>query len=250
MLVSASALLVHISQSLRTSAYPLLAAACEHDHSTGGADLTLADCLAPATACSRSGDGMSCVVSGSALCAARDADDALHSIFDGGPCRRAIRSATAIALVALAADLEIATSEGDRWMSAEAYFARIDVNAKGGPPTQGRVLRARLPLAGAGGFQRLSHSTYGDGAISAICLAAVRRSDGDVRLVFGGVSPRPYRVYTSVEEEAMAGGLDADAIAGLADRALLDAEADPRSTARVDAAAGLLRHAIQEIASS
>ena len=56
-----------------------------------------------------------------------------------------------------------------------------------------------------------------------VSLAATRRTDGEVRLVLGGVSPRPYRVYTSVEEEAMSGGLDGETIISLAERALLDA---------------------------
>ncbi len=49
--------------------------------------------------------------------------------------------------------------------------------------------------------------------------------DGDVRIVLGGVAPRPWRVNTSVEEDVSSGGLDDEAIATLADRALLRREA-------------------------
>ena len=76
----------------------------------------------------------------------------------------------------------------------------------------------------------------------------MRRADGEVRLVLGGVSPRPYRVYTSVEEEAMSGGLDEDAIAGLAERALLDAEPLSMNGEKMEVAAALLRDAITVIA--
>ncbi len=250
--ISATARLADIAaaDALVRSSYSLLAAACEHEQAIADADATLADCIAPATTCVRVGDGVMCALNGSATCAARDPGSDLHSIFDGGPCRRANRSAAAVALVALEAELEIAAPDGNRMVSAEEFFALTDPNATAGRPTDLRVLSARVPPAAAGGFQRLSLSAGSDAGVSAICLAAVQRTDGDVRLVLGGVSPRPYRAYTSVEEETMAGGLDEEAIAGLADRALLDAEADPRSARKVDAAAGLLRDAIQEIASS
>jgi xanthine dehydrogenase YagS FAD-binding subunit len=81
-----------------------------------------------------------------------------------------------------------------------------------------------------------------------VSLAAVRRTDGEVRLVLGGVAPRPYRIYTSVEEEATSGGLDEETIAGLAERALLDAQPLPKNGYKLDLAASLLRDAIRELA--
>ena len=248
--ISATARLVDVAaDSWVRSSYPLLASACERDLAIGAADATLAESLAPATACRRVADGVMCALNGSATCAARDPGSDLHSIIDGGPCWRAFRSATAVALVALEAELEISTLDGSQWRSAEQFFASADGALSAEPRTNEMVLAARLSPVAAGGYQRLAPLEV-ETAESGVCLAAVRRADGDVRLVLGGVCPRPYRVYNSVEEEAMAGGLDEEAIAGLADRALLDAEADSRSTARVDAAAELLRVAIREIASS
>jgi CO/xanthine dehydrogenase FAD-binding subunit len=66
--------------------------------------------------------------------------------------------------------------------------------------------------------------------------------------VLGGVSPRPYRIYTSVEEEAASGGLDEETIAGLAERALLDAAPLSRNEYKVALAASLLRDAIRDLA--
>ncbi len=248
MFVSASADLVHLAQVLATSRYPLLAAACEHAHAMAATAATLAESLAPATACTRAGEGMWCAVNGSDRCAARDVSAALHSIFDGGPCRLINRSVIAAALVALEADLEVAATDGTRTMSADEYFALADANTAAPRPADLRVVGAHLPAAAADGLQRLFLPPHSAAGASVISLAAVQRSDGDVRLVLGGVFPRPYRVYNSVEEETMAGGLDEDAIAGLADRALLDAEIDPRSAGRVDVAAALLRDAITAIA--
>ncbi len=250
MRVSGSALLAQIAQALASSPYPLLAEACKHEHAMAAAHATLSDCLVHTTNCIRTTDAMRCAVSGSGRCAARDPGDALHSIFDGGPCRLANRSAAAVALVALEAELEVAAPDVTRMMSAEEFFALSDSNATGRPTSHLRMVSATLPAAAAGGFQRFFTAAAPNAAAVGLSLAAVRRADGDVRLVLGGVSPRPYRVYTSVEEEAMAGGLDEDTIAGLADRALLDAETDPRSADTVDAAAALLRRAIEEIAAN
>jgi xanthine dehydrogenase YagS FAD-binding subunit len=111
------------------------------------------------------------------------------------------------------------------------------------------VIGIRLPAEAAGGVQRYVKLTQPEeGGVTLVSLAAVRRADGDVRLVLGGVSPRPYRIYTSVEEEVTSGGLDEEAIAGLAERALLDAEPLAENGYKVELAATLLRDAIRELA--
>ncbi|CAN5922764.1 hypothetical protein BH11GEM2_BH11GEM2_19140 [soil metagenome] len=224
--VTASARLRDIAtDSIVASFYPLLAEACAQGDAHGD-DASLADSLAPATSCRTAADGVACAVTAGSVCAAMDPSTALHSIIDGGPCWRACTSMTGVALHALDAQIEFGAG------------AQREV-----------VERIRLPADAANGFQRLFRAPQEHApSLAGICVAAVRRTDGDVRLVLGGVSPRPYRVYTSVEEEAMAGGLDEDAIAGLAERALLDAEAEPENADTFDAAAALLRRAIAEIA--
>lgn len=209
------------------SSYPVLALAASlaDAHFTRG---SLADSLAPATACRATSHGMDCALNGTSLCAAKDPSSDRHAIVDGGPCWWAYTSLTGVTLHALDAIVEF--GDGERAAT---------------------VQRVRLPSNSAHGFQHLICAPQGDQpGVAAICVAAVRRADGEVRLVLGGVSPRPYRVYTSVEEEAMAGGLDDDTIAGLAERALLDAETDPESAEKTDAAAALLRSAIREIAAN
>lgn len=248
--IFASARLVDIADAVARAPFPLLGAACRHDMAYGDADTTLADCLAPATSCVRVGDGVRCALNGTAVCAAREPDAEFHSVIGGGPCWRTTQSAMAVALVALDADLELRTAEGSRWMSAGAVFAARDAGERVEHGSSEPLVSARVPPISAGGLQRFGRATQDDTGSATVVLAAVRRDDGDVRLVLGGISPGPYRVYTSVEEEAMAGGLDEDTIAGLADRALLDAEPDPRCAPRVEAAAELLREAIREIATS
>ena len=81
-----------------------------------------------------------------------------------------------------------------------------------------------------------------------VSVAGCKRRDGDVRIVFGGVAPRPWRVNSSVEEDVSSGGLDDDTIATLAERALYDARPLSKNAYKVDLAASLLRQVIAEIA--
>lgn len=222
--ISAGATLSEIANndSVQRS-YPLLADACAHDDAKVGAT-SLAESITAPSKCIHTSDGVACALSGTSICAAKDPSSRHHAIINGGLCWLAYTSLPGVALYALDAVIEY--GDGDR---------------------NGVMQRARIPAHAAGGFQLLLQSRDQAPDVAIISLAAVRRVDGDVRLVLGGVAPRPYRVYTSVEEEAMAGGLDEDTIAGLAERALLDADSGAGSANKVDAAAALLRRAIEEI---
>jgi CO/xanthine dehydrogenase FAD-binding subunit len=96
--------------------------------------------------------------------------------------------------------------------------------------------------------QRFAAARNEDTGLVQVSLAAVRRADGEVRLVLGSVSPRPYRVYNSIEEETTTGGLDEETIEGLAERALLDAQPLSQNGFKVELAAALLRDAIRALA--
>ena len=80
-----------------------------------------------------------------------------------------------------------------------------------------------------------------------VSIGAVKRTDGEVRLVLGGVAPRPWRVSSSVEEDVASGGLDDETIEILAERALYDASPLSGNAYKVELAAGLLREAIREL---
>jgi len=81
-----------------------------------------------------------------------------------------------------------------------------------------------------------------------VSIAAARRRDGAIRIVLGGIAPRPWRVPESVEEDVASGGLDEDSIAALAERALYDAEPLSKNGYKVALAASLLRDAMRELA--
>ena len=160
-------------------------------------------------------------------------------------------SEPAVALVALDAEIEISSADGARTVRAADFFllptARLDGETVLGAGEL--VTGVLIPAVARGGLQHYArHACNGSDIFDFVSLAAVRRVDGEVLIVLGGVSPRPYRVYTSVEEEAMSGGLDEDAIASLAERALLDAEPLSMNGEKIERAASLLRDAIRLIA--
>jgi xanthine dehydrogenase YagS FAD-binding subunit len=194
-----------------------------------------------------------CLKNGGTRCPARDGENQYLAIVEGGPCYIVHPSDPAVALVALDATIEIAGAHGRREVGAGEFFmlprARMERETV---LVEGElVIGVRLPAVAAGGVQRyVKLMQRGAWDFALVSLAAVRRVDGDVRLVLGGVSPRPYRIYTSVEEEVTSGGLDEETIAGLAERALLDAEPLSKNGYKLALATSLLRDAIRELATA
>ena len=191
-----------------------------------------------------------CHKTGGVTCPAHAGDTETLAILEGGPCWSVHPSEVAVALVALDATIEVDGPHGARSVTAANFFIlpaeRMDREIALGDDE--RIVCVRLPAAASGGLQRFTKRVHLASSVDAyVSLAMTRRTDGEVRLVLGGVSPRPYRVYGSVEEEATSGGLDEDAIAGLADRALLDAEPLSANGYKLECAGLLLRDAIREI---
>ena len=191
-----------------------------------------------------------CLKNGGPSCPAVDGENQYLAILDGGPCHIVHPSDPAVALTALDAQIEIVSATGTRVVPIGEFYVlpsmRLDqetVLAAGE-----FVAAVLLPGASAGGIQqyhKLMQRDAWDFALASI--AACKRQDGDVRLVLGGVAPRPWRVNSSVEEDVSSGGLDEDAIATLAERALYDAKPMSKNGYKVDLAASLLRQAIGEL---
>ena len=194
--------------------------------------------------------GVSCHKNGGSSCPAATGENQPHAIMDGGPCHMVHPSDPAVALLALDAVVEIMSSGGQRHVPIEDFFVlpsqRMD---------QETVLRAgefvsAVVLAGAaaGGkqvYRKLTQRRAWDFALASI--AAVRRTDGNVRLAMGGLSPRPWRVPESVEQDIASGGLDEDSMWALSERALYDARPLSKNAYKVDLAASLLRDAMREL---
>jgi xanthine dehydrogenase YagS FAD-binding subunit len=106
-----------------------------------------------------------------------------------------------------------------------------------------------LPAASARGVQHYHKLMQRDAwDFALVSVAGCKRPDGDVRIVLGGVAPRPWRVNTSIEEDVASGGLDEDTIATLADRALYDARPLSKNGYKVELAASLLRETLALLA--
>lgn len=195
--------------------------------------------------------GIPCHKNGGAHCPAEHGENQYLAILDGGPCHAVHPSDPAVALTALDAVVEIESAAGGRRVAMSDFYVLPTVRV-----TEETVLRPGefvsavvLPRAAAGGSQRyhkLMQREAWDFAL--VSVAGCKRRDGDVRIVFGGVAPRPWRVNSSVEEDVSSGGLDDDTIATLAERALYDAKPLSKNAYKVDLAASLLRQVISEIA--
>ena len=196
--------------------------------------------------------GIDCYKNGGNSCPARDGEDQYLAILDGGPCYIVHPSDPAVALTALDAEVEIRSAKGERVVPIEGFYLlpreRLDHETVLGP---GEVVTAvLLPAVAADGAQRyhkLMQREAWDFAL--VSIAGCRRPNGDVRIVLGGVAPRPWRVNSSIEEDVSSGGLDEDTIATLAERALYDAEPLSKNAYKVELAQSLIRDVIREIAS-
>lgn len=230
--------------------FAVLAAACEAAGPGDAGAGTLGGTLCQRPRCSYFRGNVGCFRTGGDSCPAVDGDNRYLAIVEGGPCWIVHPSDVAASLVALDAVLEIAGAAGSREVSAAGFFVlpaeRLD--RENVLAADELLVAVRLPAASAGGRQRFARVAAEEAMqFSAVSLAAVRRADGEVRLVLGGVAPRPWRVRSSIEEETMTGGLDEDSIESLADRALYDAQPLRDNGYKVDLAAALLRDAIREL---
>jgi len=231
--------------------FPALAEACEVVGSPALRNMgTLGGNLCQRPRCWYLRRGVPCLKNGGTTCHARDGENQHHAILDGGPCYIVHPSDPAVALTALDAKVELTSRDATRSLRIAEFFAlprdRMDQETVLLP---GEIVSAIvLEPASAGGrqlYRKLMQRGAWDFALASI--AAVRRTDGNVRIALGGVAPRPWRAPESVEEDVASGGLDEDSIAALAERALYDAEPLSKNGYKVSLAASLLRDAMREL---
>ncbi|MFI5312362.1 MAG: FAD binding domain-containing protein [Gemmatimonadales bacterium] len=193
--------------------------------------------------------GIACLKSGGTGCPAVEGENQYHAIIDAGPCHAVHPSDPAIALVALEATVEIAGGA-----KRSVPLAEFHANAASDPLGEttlapGEMIEAiEIPARSAGGTQRYAKLMQrGAWDFALVSLAAIKRTDGEVRLVLGGVAPRPYRVNQSVEEDVASGALDDESVDALAERALYDAKPLGKNRYKVRLAATLLKDAMREL---
>ena len=196
--------------------------------------------------------GISCYKSGGNSCPAKDGENQYHAILDGGPCYIVHPSDPAVALTALDAQVEISGRSAPRLVEIADFYVlpseRLDHETILQP---GEFISSVIVPSGSAGkgqsYIKLMQRGAWDFAL--VSCAAVRRKNGDVRIVLGGVAPRPWRVPESLEEDVAAGGLEEDTIATIAERALYDAQPLSENGYKIKLAETLIRRSIAELLS-
>jgi len=195
--------------------------------------------------------GVSCMKNGGSGCAAVDGENQYHAILGGGPCHAVHPSDPAVALAALEATVELRGPNGSqRSVPIGEFFAGAATNPHGETSmAHGELIVAiELPAHSSGGAQRYEKLMQrGAWDFALVSLAGIKRADGEVRLVLGGVSPAPHRVNQSVEEDVASGGLDEESADALAERALYDAKPLSKNGYKATQAAALLKRAMLEL---
>lgn len=231
--------------------YPALAQACEVVATPALRHMgTIGGNLCQRPRCWYFRRGIACHKNGGNSCPAVDGENQYLAILDGGPCHIVHPSDPAVALTALDATVEITSHGGSRRVSiADFYLLPSERMDRETILEAGEFVSAiELGEASADGVQlyrKLMQREAWDFALASI--AAARRVDGGIRLVLGGVAPRPWRVSSSVEEDVASGGLDEDTIGILAERALYDARPLSKNGYKVELAGALLRDAVREL---
>jgi xanthine dehydrogenase YagS FAD-binding subunit len=231
--------------------FPALAEACEAVGTTALRHMgTIGGNLVQRPRCWYLRSGVACLKSGGTSCPAQNGESRYLAILGGGPCYVVHASDPAVALTALDATLDLVGGAGPRRVPiAEFYPLPRDGVSRESVLAPGEIIVAvEIPAVSAGGWQRYEKCMQrGAWDFALTSLAACRRTDGEVRMVLGGVAPRPWRIDHSVEQDIASGGLAPEDVATLADRALYDARPLRDNAYKLALAADLLRRAMIEM---
>lgn len=199
--------------------------------------------------------GVRCFKRGGDTCPAveGEGENQYLGIFGGGPCYAVHPSDPAVALTALDASVDVQRQNNTRRIAMVDLYAvpNEDATRETVLASDELILSIDLPASAAGGVQYYDKVMQrGAWDFALVSLAAVRRVDGAVRLVLGGVSRRPWRIDESVEEDIASGGLSDDDFGTLADRALYDVAPLTRNGYKVALAAALLKRGMRALLAS
>jgi len=250
--IGAAARLAEIAAHAEVRAhFPALGEACEAVGTTALRHMgTLGGNLAQRPRCWYLRSGISCLKSGGTACPAEQGESRYLAVLGGGPCHVVHASDPAVALTALDAVLELSGAKGARQVRLADFYPLPRAGVlRETVLADGEIIAAvEIPGAGADGWQRYEKVMQrGAWDFALASLAACRRTDGEVRLVLGGVAPRPWRIDHSVEQDIASGGLAPEDVATLADRALYDARPLRDNAYKVALAADLLRRAMTDM---
>ena len=185
-------------------------------------------------------DRFHCKRKGGATCPARIGDNRYHSIFgDDNGCFASSSHDTAPALVALGATVVTTKRE----VPAEEFFGAH--GHRSNVLEDGEVVKEfRVPKAAKSAFQKFALRKSIDFPVANCAVA--QTADGATRVVLGGVHPAPWRSREA--EEAVAGGVTADAAEAAGEAAVSVARPLGKNAYKVDIARTLVKRTLMDIA--
>jgi xanthine dehydrogenase YagS FAD-binding subunit len=250
--IGAAARIADIANDPRVAAHlPALAQACDVVATPAIRHMgTLGGNLCQRPRCWYFRRNIPCLKNGGSTCPAKEGENQYLAILEAGPCYAVHPSDPAVALTALEAIVVVSSGRGSRTVRMDDLYLLPAQRADRETTLERHefISAIMIPAESSGGTQRYHKLMQRDAWDFALVSAAgCKRMDGSVRIVLGGVAPRPWRVNSSVEEDVASGGLDDEAIATLAERALLDAKPLSKNAYKVELAASLLRQVISEI---
>lgn len=194
-----------------------------------------------------------CLRHGGTKCSAEEGENQYHAIFRTGPCVAVHPSDPAVALQALEARVTVNGAAGTREVLMHDFLvpSRVRLDRETVLAADEVVTAVHVPAYSSGGVQFYDKAMQrGVWDFALVSLAGVKRRDGEVRLVLGGVAGIPWRVTDSIEEDVASGNLGDDDIETLSQRALYDATPLARNAYKVMLATGLLQRGIARLAAT
>jgi xanthine dehydrogenase YagS FAD-binding subunit len=195
-----------------------------------------------------------CWLKGGDRCHAREGENALHALFETGPCRAVHPSDVACALSVLDAEIEVRSARSSHTVPIGEFLV---------PPTESRrtettlaadevVAAIRVPRTASDVrsvyLKAMDRAAWAFATVSVAAAARVRQGRfEDVRVVLGGVASVPWPVHAAVQSlhgEAP----DAQAIMQAARAALEGAEPLRMNGYKVPLAEALVRRALHALA--
>lgn len=178
-----------------------------------------------------------CLKKGGDHCFAEEGENRYHAIFGDGPCHIVHPSDCAPALIALGARMTITGADGKkRDLDVESFFTMPDdvVERENVLHPNDVVTEITVPAPAAGAkslYLKMREKQSFDFALASVAIAG--RVDGgkwsDVRVVLGGVAPKPWR--SKAAEDALNGKRIEDATARAAGEAAVKAAKPMRDNA-------------------
>jgi len=193
-----------------------------------------------------------CMRKGGDYCYAQAGENQYHAIIGGNRCHMVYPSDLAPALTALNATVEIVSAKGKRKVPIEQFYVRPENNVlkENVLTPQEMVTAVEIPLQGEtkGTYLKLKERLAFDFAVASVAINLTVKNDSitDSRIVFGGLSPFPFRSVKA--EAALKGKSIRNGIALASQAAMAGATPLKNNAYKITAAAGLLEKGLALLA--